>query len=111
MTKPRKFGRTYIREWRQHRGLTLDKVAERMDMHPSLLSLLERGLRGYTQPTLEAVASALRTDAASLLMGDPTDPDAIWAIWDKAKPGQRERIMEMARKLVKRPPNSRRSMC
>jgi transcriptional regulator with XRE-family HTH domain len=101
MTKRWKIRPTYIRQWRQHRRLTLEKVAERMDMTPSHLSMLERGQRGYSQPVLEAMASALRTDVASLLMGDPTDPDAIWAIWDKAKPEQRRQIMERVKKVVK----------
>ena len=67
----------------------------------SHISMLERGQRGYTQDTLEAVAAALQTDVASLLMRDPTDPDAIWTIWDQAKPGQRRQIVEIARTLVK----------
>src|SRR3954447_17975404 len=70
----RKFQQTYVREWRKHRGLTLEKVADRMDMTPGHISLLERGQRGYTQETLEAVAAALQTDVASLLIRDPTDP-------------------------------------
>jgi transcriptional regulator with XRE-family HTH domain len=107
MKKPRKRRPTYIRSWRHHRGLTLEVVADRIDMTPGYLSMLERGHRSYVQQTLEALASALRTDAASLLMGDPKDPDAIWAIWDKAKVGQRKQIADMARKLVKGPPPTR----
>ena len=101
MSKVRRFRRTYIREWRKYRGLTLEKVADRLDMTPGHISMLERGQRGYTQETLEAVASALQTDVASLLMRDPTDPDAIWSIWDQAKPGQRRQIVEIAKTLVK----------
>jgi transcriptional regulator with XRE-family HTH domain len=101
MSKVRRFRRTYIREWRKHRGLTLEKVADRLDMTPGHISMLERGQRGYTQETLEAVASALQTDVASLLMRDPTDPDAIWSIWDQAKPGQRRQIVEIVKTLVK----------
>jgi transcriptional regulator with XRE-family HTH domain len=101
MSKARRFRRTYIREWRKYRGLTLEKVADRLDMTPGHISMLERGQRGYTQETLEAVASALQTDVASLLMRDPTDPDAIWSIWDLAKPGQRRQIVEIAKTLVK----------
>ena len=101
MSKARRFRRTYIREWRKHRGLTLEKVADRLDMTPGHISMLERGQRGYTQETLEAVASALQTDVASLLMRDPSDPEAIWSIWDQAKPGQRRQIVEIAKTLVK----------
>ena len=101
MTKPGTYQPNYIRQWRQHRGLTIGNVAERTHLSQSLLSMVERGRRAYTQLTLEAVASALRTDTASLLMRAPTDPDDIGTMWDKAKPGQRKQITEMARKLVK----------
>jgi transcriptional regulator with XRE-family HTH domain len=108
MPKSKKFRPTCIRQWRHHRGLTLEAVAERIDMTPGLVSLVERGLRGYTQDTVEALASALRTDPANLLTRDPTDPKAIWGIWDKAKPAQRKRIMEFAQKLVKSRSKARR---
>jgi len=101
MPKSKKFRPTCIRQWRHYRGLTLEAVADRIDMTPGLVSLVERGLRGYTQGTVEALASALRTDPAALLTRDPTDPKAIWAIWDKAKPNQRKQILEAARKVVK----------
>jgi transcriptional regulator with XRE-family HTH domain len=101
MPKLKKFRPTCIRQWRHHRGLTLEDVAERIDMTPGLVSLVERGLRGYTQDTVEALASAMRTDPAALLTRDPTDPNALWGIWDKAKPGQRKQIMEAAIKVVK----------
>ena len=100
MAKPIRYRRTFIRQWRQHRGLTLQRLADRLDMTPSHFSMLERGLRGYTQSTLEAVASGLQTDVASLLMRDPTDTDAIWSFWEQAKPGQRKRILEIARTMV-----------
>ena len=101
MPKLKKFRPTCIRQWRHYRGLTLETVAERIDMTPGLVSLVERGLRGYTQDTVEALASAMRTNPAALLTRDPTDPKAIWGIWDKAKPSQRKQIMEAAIKLVK----------
>jgi hypothetical protein len=70
MAKPLGYRRTFIRQWRQHRGLTLQRLA---------------------------VASALRTNVAGLLMRDPTDTDAIW---DHAKPVQRKRILEIANTIV-----------
>ena len=70
---------TFIREWRKHRGLTLEQLADRIDMTASHLSMLERGLRAYTQETLEKIADALQTDAAALLTLNPQKPEAIWA--------------------------------
>jgi len=101
MQKPKRYRRTFIREWRIFRGLNQDQLAERLDMTPSYVSMLERGQRGYTQETLEAIAEALRTDAASLLMRNPEDPDAIWSVWEQAKPGQQRQIVEIAKTLIK----------
>jgi transcriptional regulator with XRE-family HTH domain len=100
MAKPRKFQRTAIRQWRKHRKLTLEGLAQRMGMTPSHLSMLERGQRGYTQGTLEAVAKALRTDVGSLIRCDPTEADTIWATWDRAKPAHRRRIIDAAKALI-----------
>lgn len=101
-TPPRqKFRRTFIAQWRDFRNLTQEQLADRLDMTQSHLSMLENGRRGYTQETLEAVANALQTDVASLLMRDPTDPDAIWSIWDQAKPGERQMIVDIAKTVTK----------
>ncbi len=99
MAQKARFRKTFIRKWREHRKLTLERLADRVEMTPSYLSMLERGLRGYTQETLEALANALSTDVASLLMRDPTDPEGIWSIWDNALPGERRQIIEIAKAL------------
>lgn len=96
----RQFRRTFIRQWREHRGLTLEQLADRVEMTPSYLSMFERGLRGYTQNTLEALAIALQTDAASLLMRDPTDEAAIWSVWDNASKGDRQKIVDIAKTIT-----------
>lgn len=101
MRRTQKFRKTFIREWRKHRYLTLEQLAARLDMTASHLSMLERGERGYTQETLELVAEALNTDPASLLMRNPLDQDAIWSVWDQAKPAQRHTIVEIAKTIVK----------
>lgn len=101
MTPKRQRAKTFIRQWRHHRGLTLEKLAGRLEMTASHLSMLERGKRGYTQDMLEALADALATDPASLLMRDPTDPEAIWSIWDQAKPVERRQIIELAQVLIR----------
>lgn len=99
--KKRQFRRTFIREWRQYRGLTLEQMAERLDMTASHFSMLERGQRGYTQETLEAIAETLQTTAASLLMRNPLDEDADWSLWDRAKPGERRLAIELLKTIAK----------
>lgn len=80
--------RTFIKEWREHRHMTLDQLAAATGMANGSLSLLERGMRGYTQESLEAIARALQTDEAALLTLNPGEPGAVWA-W-LAKHGQNQ---------------------
>ncbi len=81
------YGRTFIREWREHREMTLEALAEAVGekiggMTHASLSRIERGLQPYSQPILEAIAEALDTKPAILLTRDPNDRDGVWAVWD-----------------------------
>lgn len=91
---------TFIRQWRNHRGYSLDKLAEMVPMDKSNLSKVERGILPYNQEMLERLADALMTDPASLLMRDPTAHGAIWSIWEKASPGERQQIEAVAQALI-----------
>jgi transcriptional regulator with XRE-family HTH domain len=99
--------RTFIRAYRLKANMSLEKLAEIVGettgdgfTHASL-SRIERGLQPYSQPILEAIADALGTDPASLLMRDPAEP-GIWSVWDQAKPGDREKIVEIAKTITGR---------
>src|SRR3954466_6944478 len=101
------YRKTFIREWRQPRGLGLETMAKGVGekiggMPQASLSRIERGLQPYSQPILEAMADELTGgDVASLLMRNPADPEGIWSIWDKAKPWQKAQIVEVAKTLLK----------
>jgi transcriptional regulator with XRE-family HTH domain len=79
----------FIREWRKHRGLTLEQLAERIGMTHQNLGKVERFKVPYSQTVLERLADALRTDPASLIMRDPADPEGLWSIWDELTPPER----------------------
>lgn len=64
----------YLREWRKHRGLTLESLGEKVGVTHGALSQLERGEINYTQQTLEAIARALGCNAGELIMGPPDGP-------------------------------------
>jgi transcriptional regulator with XRE-family HTH domain len=93
--------RTFLRQWREYRNLTLEKAAERFDMSAAQLSRIETGKSPYTQDFLELAAYAYQTDAASLLMRDPADPDAVWSLWETAKPSQRRMIIDIAKTVLR----------
>jgi transcriptional regulator with XRE-family HTH domain len=102
--RPRR--RTYFRQWRLHRGLSQEQLADRLDTSVASISRIENGSQPYTQDVLEALAEALNTDPASLLMRNPEDPEAIWSLWDNAKPGERQMIVDIARTVTKTGTNS-----
>lgn len=99
--KQPQFRPTFIRQWRKHRGLTQERLADRIEMSNGNLSMIERGETGYTQATLEAIADALQCDPADLLMRNPADPEGIWSLWERAKPGERKQIVEVVKAMLR----------
>lgn len=100
--------RHFFREWRRYRNLTQSQLiarlqdwqAEGVPLTEASLSRLENGKQPYTQQTLEALAAVLDTEPASLLMRDPSHPEAIWSIWERASSGERDQIVRVADALV-----------
>lgn len=106
---------TFIRQWRKHRRLSLDRLALRLvdplTNEPLLskqsLSRIERGLQPYRQPILEAVAEALSCSPGDLLMRDPTDPDAMWSIWEGIPEHKRNTALQVLKALRGEPENDK----
>ena len=68
----------YIKEWRSHRGLSLRKLADRMEskegeelISAMSLSRIERGIQPYSEPILEALSVALNTTPWALISVNP----------------------------------------
>ncbi len=89
----------YIREWRKHRGLTQEQLAERIGIARSYLTKIERGSRRYDQPFLEAAAEALRCEVGDIIMRDPTDPEGIWSVWETLPEPQRLQAVAVIKAL------------
>lgn len=93
--------KTFLREWRKQSGKTLETVADYLHMSHSQLSRIERGTQPYNQPLLEALADLYMCDVVDLLIRDPSDPEGMWTLWEKAKPGERRQIVAVADALIK----------
>lgn len=93
--------RTFLREWRQHRGYNQDQAADIIGIDRTTLSRIERGLTPYNQPFLEAAAEAYSCDVADLLVRNPMDPEGIWSLWDHAQVGEKRMIVEIAKGVLK----------
>ncbi len=108
----------YLREWREKAGLSLEDVAERVEvlsaewaatdpesrprsMTHATLSRIERGKLPYNQHLIELLAEIYMTDVASLIIRDPTDPDGLWSIYDALTAPERRQVVEIA-KTIKR---------
>lgn len=98
--KEPKFQRTFIRQWRKHRNLSQERLADRVGMTGGNLSEIENGNTGYTQATLEALADALQCEPVDLLIRDPGDPEGIWSLWERAKPAERRQMIAVIKGLL-----------
>jgi len=92
---------TFLRQWRQHRNKTLVQVAEELHVTHGYLSKVERGIQPYNQELLERLAEIYRCEPVDLLIRDPSEPTAIWSLWDRAKPGERRQIERVAEALLR----------
>lgn len=94
----------FFRQWRKHRGLTQEELAEIVGVTGSTISQLETGKQGWTDSTLVALANALSCSPGDLLMRNPLDQDAPWSIWDNVKnaaPERRAAIVAVVETMLK----------
>ncbi len=95
--------RTFIMEWRAHRGLNQDVLASRVEeilgvsFTTSTLSRIENGKGPYSQPQLEALAEALGCSTGDLLERHPQTPPPI-SMQDLPE-GDAERVYQFIRAL------------
>jgi transcriptional regulator with XRE-family HTH domain len=105
------YRRTYIKEWRNKRGLSLRRLAERLEQTPggdlmlshASIGRIEAGKQPYSQSTLEAIADALGVTAAMLLEVNPEkDGDVIDITLrlNKAPPELRKQAIDIIQALL-----------
>jgi transcriptional regulator with XRE-family HTH domain len=87
--KQRLYGPHFLREWRDHKGMTLEAAGEAIGLSHAQLGRIERRLQPYNQGLLEALAELYGTEPASLIVRNPLKPDAMWSLWEQAKEAER----------------------
>lgn len=75
----RELGTHFLRQWRDYRGLSLRKLADKMESEPGVpltshanIGRIETFQQPYSQEILEAAADALECSVIELLTVDPT---------------------------------------
>lgn len=93
----------FLKEWRQHRGLTQEQLAERIGISAPNLGRIENGKLPYNQDFLELAAEALMCDPADIIIRKP-GPDSPWSIIDglkKAPARKQEEIKAVVETMLK----------
>ncbi|MED5549030.1 MAG: helix-turn-helix transcriptional regulator [Pseudomonadota bacterium] len=94
MTKVRHF---YLKQWRKHRGLTQQQLAEAIGMTKGYISNLETGEKRYNEDLLEDFARVLRCEPWELVARNPLDDSSaeIVSIWDHIDTSQRKLALDV----------------
>lgn len=69
-----RFRRTYIKDWREHRGMSLEELGARISMSAANLSRIECGYQPYKQDFLELIANELNCSVVDLIARPPGAP-------------------------------------
>lgn len=77
--------RTFLKEWRLHRGLTQQKLGELAGLEAPSISQYETGKQWFSDDSLANLARALQCSPAQILEHDPTRPDSFWPLFDRAE--------------------------
>lgn len=91
--------RHFIREWREFRDLSQERLADRVDVSRGTISQLENGAIAYTQAMLEALADALSCEPADLINRNPIEDEQIWSLWKMLSEAQRKQAIRVLRAL------------
>lgn len=90
----------FIKEWRRYRGLTQEQLAARLEIDRTTVSKIESGKQEYSQGFLEAAAYAMRCEPADLIMRNPSQPSAIWSIWDSIPDAEKPKAIAILSTLA-----------
>lgn len=101
MKSPRRtYRQTFIRQWREHAGMTVDELGEAIEMSGASVSRIENGKQPYTQPVIEKIADALGASVSSLLEFDPKTGRSIYDLAARATPEQQAQIVRVAEAML-----------
>ena len=104
--KPGKPGH-FVFEWREYRGLSQQRLADRIGVTHGAISQLENGHVSYTQGMLEALADALSCTPADLVGRLPGTEFGLkpayvrlFTLLEQATPEERQRIEQVVEVMV-----------
>jgi transcriptional regulator with XRE-family HTH domain len=101
------YRKTYLRQWRIKKGLSLRRLASRMESEPGVqlishaqLQRIEVGEQPYSQPILEAAAEALGITVGMILDVSPDKEGDVIDLLKYLKGTKRDQAIEYLRFLA-----------
>lgn len=101
------YKKTYIREWRKERGLSLRRLAARMETEPGVelvshaqIARIETGEQPYSQTIIEAIADALDVTVPMLLEMNPKAEGEVVDLLRHLDAAKRKQALAILRALM-----------
>jgi transcriptional regulator with XRE-family HTH domain len=101
--RPRRF---YLKEWREHRGLSQSELARRIATTSSRISEVESGVERYNETLLQRLADALECDIADLVLGPPETLSEARLALHRLDPDQMRVAAQVLRALADSQPSA-----
>lgn len=90
----------WIREWREAKDLSQERLAERVGLSVPQVSKIENGKQGYRQDTLEQFAAAMGLEPADLLRPPHAPKDELAAYVMGLSEKRRKRALRVLQALA-----------
>lgn len=93
----------YIRQWREFKKVTQERLAEMVEVDRTTVGKIENLKLPYNQDYLERVSLALGVDIEDLVATDPLaqTPELVWSKVEKASPELRQKIEFVIEAMLK----------
>lgn len=91
---------TEFKNWRKYRGLTQQKLADRIGTTKTRVSMKENGREPYDQYYLEALSEALGASGPDLLARNPFTSDDLYSLIGGMSPEARKQALSVVRALT-----------
>ena len=95
----RKYRRTHLKEWREHRGMTIEELANAVETSDATISRLENGKQPYTQALFERLARALHCTPSDLIDRTPTEAESLGSLFAGMSEASREYTLTVMKSL------------
>jgi transcriptional regulator with XRE-family HTH domain len=94
--------KNHLKAWREHRKMSQEELAEKLDTAKGVISLLENGKRPLSDKWLHRLAEVLDTRPGHILDLDPSELDNdILEIWSHIAKGDRKQAASILRTFTK----------